>query len=70
MSLENNGVDVFAAQNSSDAKRHLFSTPCARTGSCQDCNSPQRICNKWSIIDKCYPEGRIKVILIDDDLGL
>ena len=53
-----------------NAKRHDFMTPCIKTGRCHDCNSPQRICNTWSIIDKCFPKGRIKIILIDDDLGL
>jgi len=53
-----------------NAKRHDFQTPCVKTGRCHDCNSPQRICNTWSIIDKCFPKSRIKVILIDEDLGL
>lgn len=53
-----------------NAKRHNFQTPCVKTGRCHDCSSPQRICNTWSIIDKCFPKGRIKVILIDEDLGL
>lgn len=53
-----------------NAKRHEFPTPCARTGRCHDCNSPQRICNTWAIVDKCFPQGRIKVVLIEQDLGL
>jgi len=53
-----------------NAKRHDLKTPCAQTGRCHDCSSPQRICNSWSIIDKCYPKGRIKIILIDKELGL
>jgi len=53
-----------------NAKRHDFQTPCAKTGRCHNCSSPQRICNSWSIIDKCYPKGRIKIILINADLGL
>lgn len=53
-----------------NASRHHFPTPCATTGRCHDCSSPKRICNTWSIIDKCFPAGRIKVILIDADLGL
>lgn len=46
-----------------------ISTPCAKTGRCHDCNSPERICNVWSITEKSHPEGRIKVILVDEDLG-
>jgi len=53
-----------------NAKRHDFPTPCAKTGRCHDCNSPKRICNTWSIIDKCFPVGRIKIVLIAGDWGL
>lgn len=53
-----------------NAKRHDFPTPCAKTGHCHDCSSPKRICNTWTIMDKCFPPGRIKVVLIDRDLGL
>ena len=53
-----------------NAKRHQMQTPCTQTGRCHDCSSPQRICNSWSIISKCFPKGRITVILIDADLGL
>ena len=52
-------------------KRHPnFQTPCQKTGSCVNCSSDQRICNVWSIIEKCYPKRRIKVILIGEELGL
>jgi L-lactate utilization protein LutB len=44
-------------------------TPCAATSYCQDCNSPDRVCNVWTITEKCYPKGRVKIILINDDLG-
>jgi len=53
-----------------NTKRHAMRTPCAQTGRCHDCDSPQRICNTWSLIEKCFPVGRIKVVLIDADLGL
>lgn len=44
--------------------------PCGKTGQCQDCSSPDRICNSWTITEKSFPKGRIKVILINQDLGL
>ena len=44
--------------------------PCAKTGHCQDCNTPERICNTWTITEKSFPKGRIRVILINADLGL
>lgn len=44
-------------------------TPCVQTGYCMDCDSPQRICNVWTVTEKSFPKGRIKVVLINDDLG-
>jgi len=44
-------------------------TPCVKTGFCDDCKSPDRICNTWTITEKSYPKGRIKVVLINEDLG-
>lgn len=41
-------------------------TPCQKTGVCSDCSSPDRICNAWSILEKCWPRGRITVILIEN----
>jgi len=45
-------------------------TPCFNTGRCQDCNTTDRICNTWTITEKSYPKGRVKIILINEDLGL
>ena len=59
--------EIAAPQN---AKRHGSKTPCAKTGKCMDCKSPERICNIWTISAKCWPKNRIKVILIDQNLGL
>lgn len=53
-----------------NAKRHGSNTPCARTGECRDCKSPDRICSIWTISAKSWPKNRIKVILIDQALGL
>ena len=44
-------------------------TPCAATGLCQDCKSPQRICNTWTITEKAFPQGRVTIVLINADLG-
>jgi hypothetical protein len=43
--------------------------PCGTTSRCVDCHAPDRICNVWSIVEKAYPKGRIKVVLINEDLG-
>lgn len=45
-------------------------TPCVKTGECEDCSSPDRICNVWTITEKSFPKSRIKVVLINRDLGL
>jgi L-lactate utilization protein LutB len=45
-------------------------TPCVKTSYCEECKSPDRICNVWSITEKSFPKGRIRVVLINQDLGL
>lgn len=44
-------------------------TPCRETGKCHDCSSPDRICNYWTITEKCFGKKRIKIILVNEDLG-
>jgi len=54
-----------------NAKRLSLSTPCAVTGICQDCDSPQRICRHYHIVhDSKNQPGRIKIILTIKELGL
>lgn len=54
-----------------NAIRHPgWKTPCVKTSYCVDCKSPDRICNTWTITEKSYPKGRIKVVLVNEDLGL
>jgi L-lactate utilization protein LutC len=45
-------------------------TPCTVTAYCEECKSPGRICNVWTITEKSFPKHRVKVILINQDLGL
>jgi hypothetical protein len=45
-------------------------TPCVKTSRCEECKSPDRICNTWTITEKSFPKGRIRVVLINEDLGL
>ena len=52
-----------------NARRVGVNTPCAQTGLCSDCGSPQRICNAWSIIEGQAVPGRIHVKLIGEELG-
>ncbi len=52
-----------------NAIRLGLDNPCAKTGLCIDCKSPQRICNIWSIIERSMIKGRIHVKLIGESLG-
>lgn len=52
-----------------NAIRLKLKTPCAETGRCHDCDSPERICNMWSIIEGHRLQNRIHVKLVGDDLG-
>jgi L-lactate utilization protein LutB len=45
-------------------------TPCVKTSICEECRSIDRICNTWTITEKSFPKGRIKIVLINEDLGL
>lgn len=50
-------------------QRFPAETPCLVTGSCADCKSPGCICNQIVITRNCRPAGRIKVILVGEELG-
>jgi L-lactate utilization protein LutB len=51
------------------AMRIKAKTPCVKTSFCEDCKSPERVCSAWGIVEKSYPKGRIKVVLINQSLG-
>jgi L-lactate utilization protein LutB len=44
--------------------------PCTKTSFCEECKSPDRICNTWTITEKSFPKKRVKIVLINSDLGL
>jgi len=52
-----------------NAMRLEKNTPCRKTSICDECKSPDRICNTWTITEKSFPKGRIKVVLINEELG-
>lgn len=52
-----------------NAARFCDSTPCSFTGECGDCKSPQCICCQMVTTRFCKPQGRIKVIIIGENLG-
>ena len=52
-----------------NAQRFGLSTPCAKTGKCMDCKSPDTICCQFLITRYSRHPGRIVVIVVNDDLG-
>lgn len=52
-----------------NAQRFGLSTPCAKTGACMDCKSPDTICCQFLMTRYSRHEGRIHVILVNDNLG-
>ena len=50
-------------------QRFPFKTPCEATGACADCKSEDCICNQILITRNCRPAGRIKFILVGEELG-
>ena len=43
--------------------------PCTFTGTCAQCKSETCICNHYVVTRNCRPAGRIKFILVGEDLG-
>lgn len=52
-----------------NAQRFGLSTPCAKTGKCMDCKSPDTICCQFLITRYSRHADRIHVILVNDVLG-
>lgn len=52
-----------------NAQRFGLSTPCTKLGACMDCKSPDTICCQFLITRFSRHEGRIHVILVNDNLG-
>lgn len=50
-------------------QRFPLQTPCEITGACADCKSDGCICNQILITRNCRPNGRIKFVLVGEDLG-
>ena len=50
-------------------QRFGLPNPCTATGSCADCKSETCICNHIVVTRHCRPVGKIKFILVGEDLG-
>ena len=52
-----------------NAVRLSRNTPCAITGVCGDCQSPDCICANTIITRRSHIKGRVKVLLVGEELG-
>lgn len=51
-------------------QRFQLDNPCTATGTCADCLSKTCICNQILITRHCRPVGRIKFVIVGEDLGM
>ena len=49
--------------------RFNLNTPCAKTGICAECTSPETICSQILITRYSKPQNRIVVVLVGENLG-
>ncbi|MDD2732333.1 MAG: lactate utilization protein [Desulfuromonadaceae bacterium] len=52
-----------------NSKRLNFKTPCASTGFCSNCNSPDRLCRVTTIIDRKPRITDMHVLVVNSDMG-
>lgn len=50
-------------------QRFMGKTPCSVTGTCADCKSDDCICSQIVITRNCRPAGRIKFLIVGEELG-
>ena len=60
-------VRTYAAPK--NAQRFPIQTPCKKNGACQDCLCTDSICSQLVRTRLSFPAKRIKIILVDEDLG-
>ena len=53
-----------------NAARLQRKTPCAASGHCHDCRSPERICRGMVVLWENMYFSEIEVVLVDEELGL
>lgn len=52
-----------------NSRRLKSNVPCAYTGSCSDCDSPERLCRITVILDRKPLLSDIRVLIVNDDIG-
>ena len=61
--------DFASGKNASDMALTIDAMELLYTGKCQDCSSPQRMCNALLIQLQAMKDIESEVVLIDEDLG-
>jgi len=69
-SVEDAIVHIKAWASPPNAMRLSKQIPCAVTGICCDCDSPQRICRVTTILDRKPTLTDIHVLVVNEDMGL
>jgi len=58
--------DIAAAKNAVRLNRN---TPCAVTGKCHNCNSPDRICSMTVIVERPGTGMDVEILFVNEELG-
>jgi len=53
-----------------NARRLNYKTPCAETGFCCDCTSPERICRVITVLERKPKFTDLRVLVVNEDMGL
>jgi L-lactate utilization protein LutB len=53
-----------------NARRLNYKTPCAETGFCCDCTSPERICRVITVLERKPRFTDLRVLVVNEDMGL
>ncbi len=61
---------IKAYASPTNTKRLNLSTPCAKTGFCTDCDTPDRICRITTILEKKPRLTDVHVLVVNEYLGL
>jgi len=60
---------IHTTASPANCQRLSRKTPCALTGVCGDCYSPDSICSQIVVTRRSHIPGRIKVVLVGENLG-
>lgn len=53
-----------------NARRLNYKTPCAETGFCCDCTSPERICRVVTVLERKPKFTDLRVLVVNEEMGL